>query len=257
MEERYTPPPPYPLLRPFCAPGVHCPPLLRVATTTDLEWFVAYVVSLEAPNPTPPPSWARASNATPRPSRLNKVPMGPSSHCSHTTETQCVSGSNPGILNIPPVEIIDISDSEEDILLAPPFQCLDPNKGKGKGKARETSIEVTESSDRQEESAVPLPILSYTPVIGSEDYEMDVDTPTPPNLAAQASTSNLDDLRQPAVSCPPLPSQMAFLGVLLKDFKDKTSFNKGYDLDLEANGYVGQLDMDEEVENRDGATSVQ
>ncbi|KAJ7254799.1 hypothetical protein C8J57DRAFT_1518421 [Mycena rebaudengoi] len=219
------------------------------------------------PNPSnrssPPPSWARASNATPHSHHSTKTPTGPSSRRSRPTETPA-SGSNPSTSNIPPVEIIDISDSEEDVPLAPPFQ------------------------HEQEEDVVPLPTPLYTPVIGPDDYEMDVDTPTPLDPAAQVSTSNLDDLRQPVVSRPPLPSQMAFLGIPLEDFKDQSSFNeaslkfdteallkyyeahpigdrlhahaylkalfmlvgnhlRGYDLDLEANSYAGQLNMDEEM----------
>ncbi|KAJ7271695.1 hypothetical protein C8J57DRAFT_1226277 [Mycena rebaudengoi] len=245
----------------------------------------------------PPPSRARASSATPHSRHSNKTPTGPSSRRSRPTETPCASGSNPSTSNIPPVEIIDVSDSEEDVPLAPSFQCTSSNQGKGKGKARETSVKVVESSDEQEEDVVPLPTPSYTPVIGPEDYEMDVNTPTSPNPVAQASTSNLDDPRQPAVSRPPLPSQMAFLGVLLEDFEDQLSFNeaslefdtevllkyyeahpigdrlhahaylealfmlvgnrlRGYDLDLEANGYTGQLNMDEEVADGNGAVDV-
>ncbi|KAJ7226564.1 hypothetical protein C8J57DRAFT_1535047 [Mycena rebaudengoi] len=159
------------------------------------------------------------------------------------SQSSCTGGSNPPFSKlsrpaagtshcpdsgaVPPVEVVDALESEDN----DPVIHTPPPRYSEKGKARATSEEINELESDEGKEKTPVPPCSsspYVPVVGPEDFELDVESPPPaPSVdpAVQASTSNLDDPRQPVPPRPPVPPQMSFLGVPLEAFADPRVFN--------------------------------
>ncbi|KAJ7229610.1 hypothetical protein C8J57DRAFT_1534363 [Mycena rebaudengoi] len=140
---------------------------------------------------------------TPDPSQSSRTggPNPPFSQSSHPAAGLLVVLTADAV---PPIEVVDALESEDD----DPVVHTPPPRYSEKGKARGTSEEIDElESDegrRKPQGLLALPL---------------------PDPAAQASTSNLDDPRQPIPPRPPIPPQMSFLGVPLEVFTDLRVFN--------------------------------
>ncbi|KAJ7266786.1 hypothetical protein C8J57DRAFT_1510877 [Mycena rebaudengoi] len=159
-----------------------------------------------------PPSSSRNSKPSPKKQKQESPP--PRRYRTRSSNPHTAANQTPadGPEPIPPIETVEeASESDDDIPLS--------------------EDEEEEDELDSEEGPPDGPTSPYMPVIGPKDFEMDVDSPPPSNPAAQASTFNLEDPRQPLPPHrsspplrPPVPPQISFLGIPLESFADESLF---------------------------------